>query len=235
MLAKAEFLAVAITAMLAGPALTGEQVLDRSVAASGGREALERVRSYELEATIEMPGRGVRGTLAIRAKAPDKLVVVRTIEKVGTIRHGYDGASGWSEDPYNGVRRLAGEELEIARRGALFNADLRWRELYERAELTGVEKLDGRDVYVVRLTSKDGLEETRSYDAGTFLLVRTAAVYEGKQGRLPIETRFEDYRDVDGLKVAFLWRQTTPVGETTIRVTAVRHNAEIRDAEFAQP
>jgi hypothetical protein len=39
------------------------------------------------------------------------------------------------------VRALAGEELEIARRGAIFNAELKWRVLFEKAELLATEKL----------------------------------------------------------------------------------------------
>lgn len=216
-------------------AVTAEQVLERSIEATGGREAHERLASYELEGAIEVARRGIRGTLVMRAKAPDRLLVVRTIEKVGEIKQGYDGKTGWAEDPYNGSRTLDGEELEIARRGAVYNAELRWRTLFERAELLGVEKLGGRDVYAVRLEGKDAATETRYYDVATFLLVRTTTVYEGSQGRIPIETRYEDYREVDGVKVAHLWTHSTPAGEMTVRVGRVRFNVAIPDADFAPP
>jgi hypothetical protein len=216
-------------------AMTGDEVLERYVAAVGGRAAHERIRNYVLEAEFEVARRGIRGTLEIRGKAPDKLLVVRTIEKVGAIRQGVDGAAAWVEDPYNGVRVLDGEELATARRSAVFNADLKWRELYERVELLGVEKLGDRDVYAVRLSGKEAPAETRYYDAATFLLVRSTVTYEGEHGKVPIETRYDDYREVDGVKMAFLWVQSTPAGETIVRVTRVRNNAEVPGADFALP
>jgi hypothetical protein len=217
------------------PAITGEEILERYVVALGGREVLDRITTYALEATIEMPGRAIRGTLEIAGKAPDRMLVVRTIDKVGAFKQGFDGTSGWSEDPYNGLRRLDGEELEIVRRSAVFNADLKWRQLYDRVESLGLEKLGGRDVHVVRLTGEDSPSETRYYDAATFLLVRSAVVYEGPQGKIPIETRYDDYRVVDGAKVAHQWTQTTPAGEMVVRVTRVRQNPAIGDAVFKIP
>jgi hypothetical protein len=216
------------------PAITAEEVLEKNLIAIGGRQALERITSYELKADFEMPGRGVRGALEVYGKAPAKLLTVRTIEKVGVIKQGYDGRAGWSQDPYQGLRALAGEELEVARRGAIFNAELKWRELFEKVELLETEKLKENEAYAVRLMAKDGAAETRYY-AGSFLLLRATTVYEGPQGRIPIETRYADYRELDGVKVAFEWTQQTPVGDTVVKVTAIRHNPEINDSRFAKP
>jgi hypothetical protein len=213
------------------PAITAEQVMEKHIAALGGRQALEKITSYELKAGFEMPGRGVQGTLEIYGKAPDKLLTIRNINRVGVIKQGYDGQSGWSEDPYQGLRSLAGEELEIARLSAVFNAELRWRELFAKAELTAMEA----GAYVIRLTRKDGSFVSRRYDAKTFLLLREDALYEGPQGKLPIETRYADYREVDGVKLAFQWTQKTPVGETIIKIIEIRHNVEVDDARFTRP
>lgn len=218
-----------------GAGMTAEEVLERNIAAIGGREALERVTSYQLKAALEMPGRGVRGTIEITGKAPDMMLSVRKIERVGVIRQGYDGKTGWSEDPYQGMRQLEGEELEMARRSAVFNPEIEWRRLFDKAELEGREKLGEKDVYVVRMTSKGGAAETRYYDAQTFLLLRTRAVYEGPQGKIPIETSFTDYRDAGGVKIAFEWRQKTPAGELVVTVAEVKNNIEIDEARFAKP
>ena len=103
--------------------MTAEEVLERNIAAIGGREALERVTSYQLKAALEMPGRGVRGTIEITGKAPDRMLSVRRIERVGVIRQGYDGKTGWSEDPYQGMRQLEGEEDSMIKRRGYFVGD----------------------------------------------------------------------------------------------------------------
>lgn len=213
------------------PAITAEKVMEKHIAALGGRQAMEKITSYEIKAGFEMPGRSVQGTFEIYGKAPNKLLTIRNINKVGVIKLGYDGQSGWSEDPYQGLRALAGEELEIARLSAVFNAELRWRELFAKAELTAMEA----GAYVIRLTRKDGSFVSRRYDAKTFMLLREDALYEGPQGKMPIETRYADYREVDGVKLAFQWTQKTPVGETVIKITEIRHSAEVDDTRFARP
>jgi hypothetical protein len=57
--------------------------------------------------------------------------------------------------------------------------------------------------------------------------LRTTTVYEGPQGKIPMETRYDDYREVGSVKMAFDWTRQTPVGDTVGKVTAVRHNPEI--------
>jgi hypothetical protein len=182
-----------------------------------------------------MQGRNVQGALEVCGKAPDKLLTVTTINKVGVIKQGFDGKAGWSQDPFQGLRTLEGDELEKIKHQAVFNSELKWRELFIKAELAGKEKVGERDAYVIRLTGKDGTSVTKYYDAATFLLLRADAVDEGAHGKIPVETLYTDYREVDGVKTAFQWTQKTPVGETIIKITEVKTNAVIDDARFAKP
>ena len=205
--------------------------MEKSIAALGGRQALEKITSYSLKATLESPSRGIQGAIEVFGKAPNKRLSITTIKGVGAIRQGYDGQAGWSEDPYQGLRALAGEELEIARLSAVFNAELRWRDMFAKTELTATEA----SAFVIRLTRKHGSFISRRYDKQTFLLLREDAIYEGPQGRIPIETHYADYREVDGVKMAFQWTQKTPVGETLFKVTEIKNNVEIDDARFTRP
>lgn len=212
-------------------ALTAETVLEKNIEALGGRKALEVITSYTIKASMEMPARGVQGMLEVSGKAPDKRLSLTTIKGVGVMRQGYDGKAGWSDDPYQGVRSLAGEELEIVRIAALFNAELKWRELFAKAELTATEA----DAYVIRLTHQDGSFVTRRYDKQTWMLLREDSLYDSPQGRIAIETRYADYRVVDGVKAAFTWTQKTPVGETVFKIIEVANNLSLDDALFARP
>ena len=188
-----------------------------------------------MKATLEMPRRGVRGTLEVWGKAPDRLLAVTTIDRVGEISQGYDGKVGWSKDPYHGLRVLDGAELEKIKYQAIFNSELKWRELFHKVELAGVEQVDKREAYVLRLTGKDGWSVTRYYDKETFLLVRADVVDEGPHGKIPIETRYSDYRETDGVRVAFEWIQKTPVGETVLKILKAKSNIPIDDSRFAEP
>ena len=50
-----------------------------------------------------------------------------------------------------------------------------------------------------------------------------------------LQEDFDDYREVDGVKVPFVWRQST--GDTTYTLTfsEVHHDVDLSDSEFAKP
>jgi hypothetical protein len=223
------------TVMVKPPHVTTEEILEKNIAAIGGRKEIEKSVSYCLKATLEIQRRNIGGSLEVCGKAPNKLLTVTNIDKVGVIKQGFDGNAGWSQDPYQGLRALEGDELEKVKRQAVFNSELKWRELFIKTELMGMEKVGGRDAYVVRLTAQDGTSVTRYYDTATFMLLRADAVDEGPQGKIPIETLYTDYREVEGAKTAFQWTQKTPVGETIIKITELKINVEIDDSRFAKP
>jgi hypothetical protein len=217
------------------PDITAEQVLDKYIDATGSRQAYEKITSTTSKGTIDLPTQGIHGTVEFYAKAPNKRLEIATIQGIGEIKKGYDGQAGWSQDPFQGTRDMDGVELASFKRQAVFNAELKWRELYEKAELVGTNKVGDRDAYVVRLTPSVGKPITQYYDTQTFLLVRMDLVQEGPQGTIPVETYLSEYRDVDGVKLPFQLTEKTPIGEATLKVTEVKNNIPIDDAKFAKP
>jgi len=215
--------------------ITAEQVLEKSIQATGGRAAGEKLTSTVTKGTVELVAQGIQGTVEIYAKAPNKLLVVQNLQGIGEFNQGYDGQVGWSQNPFQGTRELQGVELAILKREATFNAELKWRELYEKVELVGREKVGEQEAYVVRLTASQGKPVTCYYDTQTFLLLRQDEVVEGEMGTITGETYYSDYREVDGVKVPFHLKQKAPFGEEVITITEVKNNVEISDAKFAKP
>lgn len=222
----------------AAPAtLTAEQVLQKYVEASGGAAAYEKRKTTVMKANLSLAAMGINGTIETWSKAPNKILVVTTIPNVMTQKSVYDGTTGWASDTLNGTRALSGVELAALKREATFAADLRWKEFYKSAEMTGVEKVGDRDAYVVKLTPKDGegSPSTRYYDAKTFELLRSDSVNEGPTGTVPISTVFSDYREVSGVRVPFRLEATMSMGSMTVQITDVQVDIPVDDAKFAKP
>lgn len=216
--------------------LTAEQVIEKSIEAGGGRQAMEKLSSTVAKGTVEMQAQGMHATIEFYAKAPNKRLIVTNIEGFGEIKQGFDGKVGWTEVPSRGVMELSGEQLAAAQRESTFNAALKWRELFPTAEMTGREKVGDRPVYVLRLTPVSGKPVTQYIDAETFMLLRQASSQDTQQGSMDISVDFSDYRDIgNGIKAPFLLKQTLPVGEVTIKMTEMKNNAEIDEAKFAKP
>lgn len=218
------------------PDLTAEQILDKSIDASGGKAAHEKITSTVAKGTVDITfAPGASATTEIYAKAPNKRLTVTVVDGYGEIRQGFDGTIGWSEDPQGGLRDLSGDELEQTKRSADIHAALKWREIYPKVELKGKEKVNNRDAYVVILTPKTGKTVTQFIDAETFLPSRVVTTVVSPQGEFETKTELADYRDVDGIKVPFQITQTIPMGDLIIKFTEMKNNVPVDDAKFVKP
>ncbi|MGD0580331.1 MAG: hypothetical protein ABSC08_15550, partial [Bryobacteraceae bacterium] len=155
----------------------------------------------------------------------------------GDIMEGYDGKIAWSQEPQNGLVELSGERLANAKRDSQFNGELKWKELYPKAEVTGKEQVAGRDCWVLKLTPAEGKPVVRYYDAETFLMAKVIVTTETPQGPADIPVEFSDWRDLgNGVKGPFTMKVTLPgIGDLITKYAEMKYNVEIDDAKFAKP
>lgn len=217
------------------PALpTVDQVLDKYVAAVGGRAALEKVTSVTARGTLEIADLQISGTIELFQKADRSLQVVN-LTGVGLQREGFDGAVAWAEDPQNGVREKSGAELAEARRGAMFPRELKMKQQYPTMAVTGRERVGARDAVVILATPADGAPARLYFDAESGLMVRQVITRQSPGGPVQIEVTFDDYRVVDGVKRAHTIRQVTPQFAIVAQLSDVKQNVPIEDAVFRKP
>lgn len=225
------------SAATAKPAeLTAGQIIEKSIAAAGGRAAMEKLTSTAAKGMLELPGTETLSAIEFYAKAPNKRLIVTTIENYGQVKQGCDGQTAWIQDPQRGLIELSGAELETMRREAVFNGPLKWRDLYPKVELKGMEKIGARDAYVVELTPADGKPIRQYFDAQSFLLVRQVVSLPSPQGAMDVTVDFSDYRDIGGgIKAPFRVKQRMPTGNLIITLTEMENNVKLDDAMFAKP
>jgi hypothetical protein len=211
------------------PSITPDELMEQAIQATGGREALKKLTSLVGTGTIDIVSMG--------AKAPDKRLTVTRVEGYGEIKEGYDGKIAWRQEPQNGLVELTGDQLASARRDAQFNGDLRWKELYPKAEVTGREQVAGRDCWVLKLTPTQGTPVVRYYDAETFLMAKVVITTDTPQGPAAIPVEFSDWHDIGiGVKAPSTMKITMPgIGELITKYTDMKYNVEIDDAKFAKP
>jgi len=221
---------------LSSAAQTAEQIIEKSIAATGGRATMEKVTSMFSKGLMGTSTAEMHNSVEFYAKAPNKRLIVMYFEEAGEMRQGFDGTVAWSQMPMQEAVELTGAQLDAVKREAVFNPALKWRELYPKAVLKGVEKSGARRVYAIVLTPSTGKPVTQYYDTRTFLLVRQSGNFETPQGPMNIRVEFSDYRDIGGgVKAPFLTRQIMPMGQVIMKITEMKANLEIDDAKFAKP
>jgi hypothetical protein len=219
------------------PTLTAAQILDRSQAAMGGSAAMAKIKSQTARGTLTVSANNLTGTFEIKAKNPNKFVMTQNISGIGASATGFDGKVGWSKDPIQGLRTLAGAELRQLREQAQLQSNpASWKTLYTKQEVLGFSTVGGAKAYRVRVTPKEGDPQVLYYDAKTFLLVRIDATVAAPTGKVPVESYLTNYKTIDGVKNAMTMRQVVMgTAEVILTTTETKNNVAIPDSVFAKP
>jgi zinc protease len=222
------------SAPASAPALTADQILENDIQAIGGRENWKKLTTRISTGTIDVPAMNLSGLVTVREKAPNRSIF--TVNFNGAVfQQGFDGTIGWSNDPQNGLREQAGEELAETKRDSDFYHPLDLKQMYSKITLTGTDKIDDRDAYIVEASSA-GLDTDKIYfDAQNGLVLRIVGQHHTMDGPATFTEDFSDFREVDGIKLPYTVHQESPSSTFTIKFTEIRHNEAIEDAAFAKP
>ena len=217
-----------------GPSV--DQILDHYVQSVGGKEAIAKVTSRAMKGTLENSDDGTTSPAEVFAKAPNKYLEVVNLGDAGQAQQGWNGTAGWGKDPDSGLHDMEKSDQAAAGRDYDFYREVRLKELFPKMALAGKMKVDDRDAYIVEATSADGAAEKLYFDAESGLLVRRD--FERvtiDDGIVLYEVDYDDYKDVDGLKLASTIRRKTPDYTLTYRFTEIKDNVPIDDAKFNKP
>ncbi len=216
---------------------TADQVIDKYTAALGDAATIEKITSR----VIKGSGQGANGaTFAYEAYqvVPAKIYVMLSGPRLGVIERGYEGTgnAGW-EKRGGGVHDLEGEQLAALFRYPGLVRGTRLKSLYSRVSFGGKDKIDERDVYVLRATTSDNKRERLYFDAQTGLLVRRIMSTPTPIGVVPEQVDYADYRDVEGIKMPFTIKVSSLNGNNsaTLKFTEIKLNMPVDEAKFKKP
>jgi hypothetical protein len=237
--------AVTATAVILGAAAgsaaqTADDLVERHLAALGGRAALESVTSRTRIGAISVstPAGDLNGPIEATSVVPNKSRIFITFD-VGAEPIVYDarfdGSSGYVINTSEGNYDVGGNELHNLRNETFPTPLLDYKRQGASLVLSGKEKIDHREAYVLTLTPKTGPAITRYIDAESYLEIRTVTMTEDPRGAFELTTDFSDYRDVDGIKVPFHVRGSSSARNFTAILTNVKHNQPLDAAMFARP
>ena len=213
--------------------LSAAAIVDKNVAARGGLQAWRAVQTMSMQgklgaggnrrATISVPTpdrKSSRQALPTRPTEEVQLPFVMELKRPGKMRmelqfngqtaiQVFDGANGWKLRPFLNrlvVEPYTTEEMKLSSMQADVDGYLiDYAAKGTQIELVGMEKVEDRDTYKLKLTMKNGQSIHDWIDAQTFL----EAKIEGQPRRLdgvyhPVEVYYRDYRPVSGLQIAHL-------------------------------
>ncbi len=221
-------------------AMTVDELYGKVLAAAGGGANWRKLNSRLTTAAIDLEQQGVKATATVWAKAPNKTATETKLIAIGKeIATGwefFDGTSGEEAYSFAPADKYTGKRLEDTRLAADFHSMLDWRSKYKSITISRIAKVGDEEAYAVEFEPQKGTKFTEYYSTKTFLLVKREGVIPSSTSSVstPYSIRYEDYRDIDGVKLPFKQINSTPGnGDTVTVLTSVKHNVAIDDKLFA--
>jgi hypothetical protein len=214
--------------------MSAAEIVNKNIAARGGLKAWRAVQTISMEGKLgaggnqrahlpePMPGKRRTQTIPtdVRPKAEVQLPFTMELQRGRKQRFEllfsgkkalqvYDGANGWKLRPYLNrmeVEPFTTDELKASSMQADLDGYLiDYASKGTQVALDGMEKVEDRDTYKLKLTLKNGHLLHVWIDARTYLETKI----EGAPRRLdgvehPVEVYYRDYRTVNGLQIPFV-------------------------------
>jgi zinc protease len=226
-------------------AQTADDIIQKHLAASGGRAAFAKLKSRSSVGTLTLatPAGNITGSIETWNQAPHK---ARTLTKLdltvlglgqAVVDQRFDGESGYVLDSIQGNHDITGTQLDSMKNGSFPSPFLNYKEMGASIELSGKEKVGERDAYLLISKPKAGTAVRAYIDAESYLPIRTIVKVPVPQLGTDLDQviEFSDFRDVDGIKIPFQIKQSSPLQTINISLTKVEHNKEIDPAMFSKP
>ena len=229
-----------------GTNLSAAAIVDKNIEARGGLQAWRAVQTISLAGKLGAGGnrraavpvpipdqKASRQSLPSRPAEEAQLPFVMELKRPRKMRFElqfngqtaiqvFDGANGWKLRPFLN-RRVVEPYTTDEIKAASMQADLDgflvdYAAKGTKVELVGMEKVEDRDTYKLKLTMNNGQSIHVWIDAQSFL----EAKIEGQPRRLdgeyhPVEVYYRDYRPVNGLQIPYvLETRVLPVAQTKL-------------------
>jgi photosynthetic reaction center cytochrome c subunit len=213
------------------PRPTPQQILAKYAEAVGAKDAVEKIKTRVIKG-VSVSANGQSFPLEIMFASPDKYSMSVTLPQ-GASAQKLNGASGWIK---NAREDRAMDDMDIARAKSLAWSlePLQIKEPYPQMNFGGAEKVGGRDTQILRMTLPDKRRVAFYFDKETGLLSRRVVSTETPIGVDSEQTDYEDYSEVDGVKVAHTIRTSylDNLYSSTRKFTEIKHNAPVDEAQF---
>jgi len=228
-------------------AQTAEEIVDTYIENIGGGEALKKINTITMHATVNAQGMELPVTMI--NKSDGKMLMKFELQGKEMVQQAYDGETAWGMNfMTQKPEKRDAETTENIKRAIPEFPDplLDYKEKGFTIEALGKETVEGTECFKVKLTKKpqlvDGVEVENVtfyyFDTENYVpIVAENEITSGQAKGNFSQTIFSDYQEVDGLYFPFSidqklkgQNQGQPVNFTKIEI-----NNDIDDAMFAFP
>jgi outer membrane lipoprotein-sorting protein len=212
------------------------EILDRYFKAIGQEKILNVQTQVSTGKILQM---GMEIPFKTITKRPNMAYMEMDIQGT-SVKMAYDGEKGWAIQPWTGSADpvdLVGPELRTVKEMADFDGSLwHYAEKGHRLELLGKEDMEGTEVYVLKLTQKDGHVFHYYLDAEKYIALKMKTNLEVNGMETEMVAVMSDFTDVNGYLMPFRTDQSFDgQSSMTMIYEDVRFDEKIDNDIFRKP
>ena len=230
------FTAAALISGVSAQAQTVDEIVDKHIAAIGGKDVINSIKSTIIESTISVMGSELPATTTVLVGKGFKNVANFNGQEIVQV---VTPTGGWMINPLQGIttaEALPEDQVKAGQTsfdvgGELYN----YKDKGSKVEFAGNEKIDGKSAYKLNLTNKEGKLTTFYVDSATnYIVKRESTANVGGQDVTVVST-FSNHKKTDiGMVIPHSW--TTNQGfDLAFTINKVTYNTEIDPKIFEMP
>ncbi len=208
--------AVAMLAMVcAAPmihAQTADEIVAKNIEAHGGAAKLKAIKSMKATGKMEI-GPGMQAPFTVTAQKPNDFRMEFTFQGMTGVQ-AFDGTEAWQIMPFMGKKdpdlMSADERDEMADNADMDGPLVDYAAKGNKVEYLGKDKLEGTDVYKLKITLKDGSIQTWYIDTDSNLEIRKDMERIVRGSPHKSTQVIGDYKEVEGVPVPFSMEGSDP-------------------------
>jgi len=177
--------------------ISADQVIKNYISAIGGAEKCKAIKDIVQEYEAEVQGMKINNSFYRRF--PDRFAMLSSMNGSVMMSQIYDGEKGMMSG-MGGDKEMAGDELKKLVANAHIFTELYYNKLGYKTKVEGVEKVNGKDAYVLSITNPAGDKSTDYYDKESGLKVKTVITQEQNGQTSTQNIEFMDYKETGGVK-----------------------------------
>ena len=217
---------------------TVDDLIGHYVKTVGGMDKIDAIKS--IRRTGKFTGDGGFEAQYVQENRRPELVREDFILQGMTGIDVWDGKTGWKIDPFQGKKdaeSLSEDELHGMQLDADFDDPLvNYRQKGYKAEFTGMDQVEGTDVYKIKVTLKNGDTRTYYLDTEYYVPIKIDDTRTIRGSEQEIVTILGDYKPVNGWMMPFSI-ESGPKGQPTGKINweKIEVNVPIDDSRFLKP
>lgn len=181
--------------------MTVQQVLDKYIAAIGGKDKLMAVKDLTMTMAANVMGQSLE--MKIAQKAPDKTYQSMSMGGVTQQESILNGDKG-KVSVGGQSQAMPAEQIADAKEQAVLFTEMQFDKLGYKTKLVGTENVGTVNAFVVEAESPSGKKQTLFFDTKTYLKIKESSNVPGPNGQImTVSTDLGDYQAVDGVLFPF--------------------------------